>query len=110
MPVELGYFTVKVKDPQSAKKFYGAVFGWEFEDGSTHVRNTKFPLGLAEGGPGDIRFAYFKVDDIEAAVGRVTANGGHVLERHQYPSGPNAVCLDDQGTTFSLWQPAPGFE
>ena len=69
MPVELGYFTVKVKDTESAKKFYGAVFGWEFENGSTHVRNTKFPLGLAEGGPGDIRFAYFKLTTSKQRLG-----------------------------------------
>lgn len=110
MPVELGYFTLKVKDTEVAKTFYGAVFGWEFEAGSTHVSNTKFPLGLAEGGPDDFRFAYFRVDDIEAAIGRVRASGGYLLERHEYPSGPNAVCLDDQGTTFSLWKPAAGYE
>jgi predicted enzyme related to lactoylglutathione lyase len=110
MPVELGYFTLKVKDMEKAKAFYGAAFGWEFEEGSSHVANTKFPLGLAEGGPGEFRFVYFRVDDLEAGMKKITDAGGYILERHTYPSGPNAICSDDQGTSFALWQPAPGYE
>jgi len=58
----------------------------------------------------DVRFAYFGVADLEAAVKSVTANGGTVKSRNTYPSGPNAICSDDQETVFALWQPAPGFE
>jgi predicted enzyme related to lactoylglutathione lyase len=109
MPVELGYFTLKVKDVARAKVFYGALFGWEFEDGG-HVRNTRFPMGLSGGGPIDISFAYFRVDDLEQILARLPALGGTVLGRETYPSGPNAKCADDQGMVFVLWQPAPGFE
>ncbi len=110
MPVELGYFTLKVKDVARAKAFYGALFGWQFEDGGGHVVNTKFPLGIAPGGPVDTSFAYFRVDDLEATLARLPALGGSVLQRATYPSGPNATCSDDQGTAVVLWQPAPGFE
>ena len=110
MPVELGYFTLKVKDIDRAKKFYGALFGWQFEDGSTHVANTKFPLGIAEGGPLDMSGSvYFRVDDLEAFLPKVTALGGEVRGRAKYPSGPNATITDDQGTVITLWQPAPGY-
>ena len=111
MPVELGYFTLQVADVARAKAFYGALFGWTFEAGSSHVANTKFPLGLSPGGPVDVSdFVYFRVDDLEAILPRVAAFGGEVRERAVYPSGPNAACADDQGTIFTLWQPAPGFE
>jgi predicted enzyme related to lactoylglutathione lyase len=38
------------------------------------------------------------------------ALGGVAGEISESPSGLSAVCGDDQGTRFSLWQPAPGFE
>lgn len=109
MPVELGYFTLKVADVERAKTFYGALFGWTAEPNG-HVNNTKFPVGLSRGGPVDISFAYFSVADLESAVTQVIALGGSVRDRAVYPSGANAICVDDQGTIFTLWQPAPGFE
>jgi uncharacterized protein len=109
MPVELGYFTLPVKNLARAKTFYGALFGWEIEEGG-HVANTTFPLGLSANGPAEFPNAYFRVNDIDAAAARVTQLGGHVRSRNQYPSGPNAVCADPDGTVFSLWQPAPGYE
>lgn len=109
MAVELGYFTLYVKDLARAKRFYGALFGWEIEEGG-HVANTTFPLGLSPNGPAEFPNAYFRVSDIDAAAARVTQLGGEVRSRNRYPSGPNAVCADPDGTVFSLWQPAPGYE
>jgi predicted enzyme related to lactoylglutathione lyase len=109
MPVELGYFTLPVKNLARAKAFYGALFGWEIEEGG-HVANTTFPLGLSQNGPAEVPNAYFRVDDIEAAAAHATQLGGSVRARNQYPSGLNAVCADPDGTVFSLWQPAPGYE
>ena len=109
MPNELGYFTLPVKDLATAKRFYSALFGWEIEAGG-HVSNTRFPLGLSPSGPAELPNAYFRVDDIDEAVARVSELGGMVRSRNSYPSGPNAVCVDPDGTVFSLWQPAPGFE
>jgi len=109
MPVELGYFTLPVKNLARAKTFYGALFGWEIEE-SGHVANTTFPLGLSPDGPAEIPNVYFRVEDIDRAAARVTQLGGQVRSRNQYPSGPNAVCMDPDGTVFSLWQPAPGYE
>jgi len=109
MIIELGYFTLKVADIARARAFYGALFGWEFE-GNGHVGNTKFPLGISGGGPVDVSFAFFRVADLEDAIARLTTLGGQVRRRRNPPSGANAECSDDQGTIFSLWQPAPGFE
>jgi len=109
MAVELGYFTLPVKNLANAQRFYGPLFGWEFEE-SGHVANTKFPLGVSPNGPAELPFVYFRVANIDAAAARVVELGGEVRERHVYKSGPNAVCADPDGTVFSLWQPAPGYE
>jgi predicted enzyme related to lactoylglutathione lyase len=109
MAVELGYFTLPVKSLDNAKRFYGALFGWEFA-ASGHIENTTFPLGISPDGPAELPFVYFRVADIDAAAARVTQLGGTVRSRNTYPSGPNAVCADPDGTVFSLWQPAPGYE
>jgi predicted enzyme related to lactoylglutathione lyase len=111
MPVELGYFTLRVKDIGRATRFYGALFGWEFDESpkGAHVKNTKLPIGLDGGGPSDISFAYFQVDDISAAMAQIVDLGGTVRERIESPAGLMAVCADDQDTLFSLWQAAPGF-
>ena len=53
---------------------------------------------------------YFRVDDIAAYAARVRQLGGEVLSETTYDSGPNAVCVDDQGRRFQLWQPAPGYD
>ena len=112
VPVELGYLTLNVADVERARRFFGALFGWEFEGGpnGAHIKNTKLPIGLAPGGPVNIAFAYFKVTDIDAAMARARELGGSARDRSESPSGLSAVCTDDQGTEFSLWQPAPGFE
>jgi len=41
-----------------------------------------------------------------AAVERVRAAGGHADEPERKPYGLIAECVDDQGATFRLWQPA----
>ena len=111
MAAELGYFTISVKDVPRAMKFYGALFGWTFEQSGNgaHINNTEFPLGLAQGEPVDLHFAYFRIADMVATTAKVKSLGGSVKSQNEYPSGLNAVCIDDQGTMFSLWQPAPGF-
>jgi uncharacterized protein len=111
MVTEIGYLTLSVADIDRATAFYGALFGWTFETGpgGAHVGNTKLPMGLAELGPADFRFLYFRVDDIAAAKASLVNLGGRIVEESEAPSGLNAVCADDQGTIFSLWQPAAGF-
>jgi predicted enzyme related to lactoylglutathione lyase len=112
MPVELGYFTLQVKDVRRAQTFYGALFDWEFDESpkGAHVKNTKLPLGLDPGGPTNIPFVYFRVQDIDVALKKIVQLGGAVHERTESPAGAMAVCADDQNTVFSLWQAARGFD
>src|ERR1700761_4055657 len=110
--VELGYFTIGVADVARAMKFYGALFGWEFgdvTDAYAHVSNTVLPFGLRKDAPADLASFYFRVGDMKAMVAKVRELGGAPGEIQDYPSGLNSVCKDDQGTVFSLWQPATGY-
>jgi uncharacterized glyoxalase superfamily protein PhnB len=112
--VELGYFTLALPDTVAAGRFYGELFGWTTEPGNSgaeyaHVNNTKLPLGFTPGPADEPPVLYFRVDDIAAYEARVAELGGTVLSETTYDSGPNAVCVDDQGRRFELWQPAPGY-
>src|SRR6201986_537947 len=102
MPVELGYFTLSVGDLKRAKSFYGALFGWTFEEGG-HVANTRFPLGIAAGAPGDQSKSYFKVPHVDGMVRNGEQLGGKVRSRTPIPSGPNAVGGGDSGGILCLW-------
>jgi uncharacterized glyoxalase superfamily protein PhnB len=113
-PVELGYFTLGFANTQKAGRFFGSLFGWETEQGHSgaeyaHVSNTRLPLGFTPDGVDSPPALYFQVDDIDRYAAKVVELGGRVVSRETYESGPNAVCRDDQGREFQLWQAAPGY-
>jgi uncharacterized protein len=114
MAVELGYVTIPVPSVPRAGVFFGALFGWDFQQmagpGAAHIGNTKLPFGFSTGGPIDYSTLYFKVTDIKAAAAKVASLGGSAGAVSENPSGLTAACKDDQGTAFSMWQPAPGFD
>ena len=113
MPVELGYVTIPVLSVPRAKAFFEALFGWKLEEmsgpDSAHVCNTKLPFGFTTGGPVDYSALYFQVTDIKSMVAKVAALGGSAGNLEENRSGFLTICKDDQGTGFSLWQPAAGF-
>jgi uncharacterized glyoxalase superfamily protein PhnB len=117
-PVEPGYLTINPTDPVRASEFFSALFAWDLThsnpDGSGHVGNTRFPLGIAsaqfgaDAGHGATT-VYFRVDDPEHYAQLVEQLGGRVLARKDYDSGASITCEDDQGYRFELWQPASGY-
>ena len=112
MTNSLGYFTLDTVDLARAKAFYGGLFGWTFEDqGATyaHVVGSDPACGFtkAERAHGHSNL-YFRVEDVDAAVARVTELGGRAAVPADSASGRSATVCDDQGVSFSLWQPAEG--
>jgi uncharacterized glyoxalase superfamily protein PhnB len=102
--------TMAVRDPDRAKEFYEVVLQVPFSSGhpgAWRTDATRPPLGIrsSEGAEPGAQLSY-RVDDIAAAVGRVRAAGGHADEPERRPYGLLAECVDDQGATFRLWQPA----
>jgi uncharacterized glyoxalase superfamily protein PhnB len=123
-PSEPYYMTICCADVERAATFYGAVLDWQFGEpnasGGRHVTNTSFPIGLRPVGPGTVADTshatagvvdvWFTVRDFDDAVERVRGAGGTVVEVNTHDSGREAVCEDDQGVTFKLSEPAPGYD
>ena len=103
-------------DPEAARKFYQAVFGWEYDVGGSEFGGyTTARLGqyTTAGIVGQQMEAlpaawalYFATNDIHADTARAEGLGAKVL----YPAmqvgefGGMATCADPTGATFSLWQ------
>jgi len=102
--------TMVARDAHRAKEFYQAVLQVPFSSGhpgAWRTDQTTPPLGVipAEGAEPEVQLSY-RVDDMAAAVERVRGAGGHADPPERKPYGLLAECVDDQGTTFRLWQPA----
>ncbi len=102
--------TITAPDSRAAKEFYEAVLQVPFASahpGTWRTGETRPPLGIlpSEGAEPGVQLSY-RVDDIAAAVERVRAAGGQAGEPERRPFGLSALCADDQGLVFRLWQPA----
>lgn len=113
---------LNTRDPEASKSFYGAAFGWGFEE-------RQFESGLytsikvggdSVGGMIDITgrapdevpphwLAYFAVDDTDAAVARATESGGElVLEPFDIAEvGRIALVKDPFGAVFAVMTADP---
>ncbi|WP_338895379.1 VOC family protein [Streptomyces sp. TG1A-60] len=128
-PGSLSWTELYTTDAAAAKEFYGGIFGWEFGDmpmpggGGTYSLITPTGLpeermqgGLMELGAQALALAngrpywhpVFAVDDCDAAVARVTENGGSVQMGPEDAEGVGrlAVCLDPSNADFVLLTPA----
>jgi uncharacterized glyoxalase superfamily protein PhnB/catechol 2,3-dioxygenase-like lactoylglutathione lyase family enzyme len=107
---DTAYVAMTVPDVQRAKEFYETVLQVPFvpaHPGTWRTDATTPPVGIlpsADAAP-QVQLSY-RVDDIAAAVERVRAAGGHADEPERRPFGLSAECVDSEGATFRLWQPA----
>ncbi|HMD92471.1 MAG TPA: VOC family protein [Trebonia sp.] len=97
-------------DSGRAKEFYEAVLQVPFSAGHPGAWRTEQitpPLAImpSAGTEPEVQLS-FRVDDIAAAVERVRAAGGRADDPQRRRFGLSTECVDDQGTTFRLWQPA----
>jgi predicted enzyme related to lactoylglutathione lyase len=121
------WFELATHDQSAAKHFYGALFGWTFEDnpmgeGSVY---TMFKLGgrdvaaaytldpqqAAQGVPPNWS-VYFKADDADATLAKVVQGGeGGAAGKVHMPAFDvgdyvrMAVCADTEDAVFCLYQP-----
>lgn len=104
-------------DRDAALRFYGAVFGWSFEN---HLQrgDRAYDLATLDGrvvaaigsGPSDTTATwttYIGVDDVEAAVANVEAAGGTVVAPplRAGSAGRLALVTDPTGANLALWEP-----
>jgi predicted enzyme related to lactoylglutathione lyase len=100
-----------VADTAGAQKFYGELFGWEFEPagGGARIRTGGIPGGLHPDGRGPEVLVFYSVPDLDEAVRRIRELGGEVDEDvgGEDESGRWLYsCRDDQGVVFGLLEPA----
>jgi predicted enzyme related to lactoylglutathione lyase len=106
-PGEVSYITYQVPDSTAFKAFYSRVLYWTFQPGRIQdgwqVEQTHPMAGVAGGSASAVTVPMWMVEDVEAAVERVRAAGGTVIdEPSQQAYGKSALCTDDQGTRFYL--------
>ena len=106
-------------DPEAATKFYGGLFGWEFEDRMPEGSDGRYYVATLGGrmvgavgsqmGGGDAPPAwgmYVAVDDADATAAKVRdAAGTVVMEPFDVgDAGRMAVFADPSGAVFCVWQ------
>ncbi len=105
-------------DLEGALRFYGDLFGWEFEDageeaGHYHqaLKDGKRVAGLGPNQPGSPPMAfwttYFSGTDVDAHATAITENGGKVLfgPLEVFEQGRMLVGQDPTGAMFGIWEP-----
>lgn len=120
-PGTFGWNELGTRDPARAKEFYGAVFGWGFEDEESERGGTYSVWKVGDamvGGMLDIAgmlpdeipahwLVYFTVEDADAAIAKVEAGGGDVrFGPMDVPVGRFAVVGDPFGAVFAVMQPS----
>jgi len=116
-PGQIVWYDLVTDDVEAVQTFYGGLFGWTFEqvqgDGVVYhvIRHGGEAIGgmaHADDGNGDLSssrwLSLMSVDDVDAAVARVEANGGtvHVGTTHNPTRGDLALVEDSEGAIFVL--------
>ena len=116
MPGEVTFFELGVGDTERGRAFYEGLLGWTFEPAPSGqgfaITTPNVPGGMHGGDAGTPPYVFFRVDDMEAALGRVRELGG-VAEEVDVEGdeasiarfGRFKLCRDDQGSPFGLHQP-----
>jgi predicted enzyme related to lactoylglutathione lyase len=101
-------------DVERAKRFYGAVAGWEFSEMAGMPGYLVFRTSPEAGGGlgvrgesvGDVVRVYIDVDDLEGAVDAATANGGTVVTPPSDIPGQGrfAAVKDPEGNEIGLYE------
>ena len=118
VPGHFCWIELATSDPESAKGFYSGLFGW--------TKSTPVDMGemgtyqvFAHGGvdiggmmglgnaPASCWLPYFGTNGVDAAIGRITGNGGTLVHGPQeVPGGAFiAVVRDPQGAHFAVVGP-----
>ena len=111
---------VTTPDLEAGKRFYGAVFGWEFQDtgpdfghytmalkDGKEVAAVTPPAPGTDSGVPPAWSTYLASSDAGATAARVEANGGKIIMGPmEIPgSGHMLVGFDPSGAPFGVWQP-----
>jgi predicted enzyme related to lactoylglutathione lyase len=127
------WYELMTTDSDAAAAFYGAVVGWKIEahtdpasasdgmdyrmivrsDGGNAGGVLKLTDQMCAGGARPIWLGYLYVDDVDAAVAKIVADGGKsMMPAFDIEVGRIAMVADPQGLPFYVMTPIPpaGFE
>jgi predicted enzyme related to lactoylglutathione lyase len=105
-PIKPSLIEFPADDPERARQFWSRMLGLELEprresDGEGWQTLGAPHVGVHARGPGpgdSFSLPYFTVDDLAAALERVSALGGTVV----HPGAVWAICRDSEGSPFGL--------
>jgi predicted enzyme related to lactoylglutathione lyase len=96
-------------DAERSRRFWEELLGVALDERApgegqgrqTHTGGAELGVHPRGPGPGDrVSLPYFAVDDLRAALGRVSELGGEVI----HPGERWAICRDSEGSPFGLAQ------
>jgi predicted enzyme related to lactoylglutathione lyase len=119
-PGTFSWVDLSTSDPEAAKSFYEALFGWTHEDlptgNGTYTMfrlNGKDVAAVSQQQPDEANQGipphwnnYVTVEDVDQSAGKVSGLGGTVLVEpfDVLDAGRMAVVADPTGAVFMLWQ------
>lgn len=110
----IDYIEISVLDLDEAKRFYGAAFGWTFNDygpgyagivraGGGEAGGLCVAETVVAGGPLVILYS----EDLDATLRRVTEAGGSIARpAYEFPGGRRFHFTDPSGNELAVWSPA----
>jgi predicted enzyme related to lactoylglutathione lyase len=118
-PGTFSWVDLGTTDANAAKKFYGGLFGWTFDDqpsgpgmtysmcklGDEHVC-ALYTMDKAMAGMPPFWLSYVTVEDADATAKKVAQNGGKVMKEpfDVMTFGRMAVITDPSGGSLAVWQ------
>jgi PhnB protein len=114
-PASVSYLFIPASEPLRSAEFYEAVFGWAihgrdtgrpgFTDGTGYVSGKWVTDQAISTEPGLLPYIY--VDDVDAAVARIRAEGGEVVQAPRADGNLRfATFRDPAGNVLGLWRAA----
>lgn len=113
MAGELVHYELTAVDADRAQRFWGGLFGWQFQGSGmpgmdyrmAQINETSgAAISQAEETSGHPN-VYLATDDIDASLAKVHELGGQAGEKSPVPGfGWFAACTDTEGNAFHLWQ------
>jgi hypothetical protein len=119
-PGTFSWAELATTNSEAAKKFYGPLFGWKFDDmpsgpGMTYTMNkvgdqyasALFQMGEGMKGMPPAWAAYVTVDNVDEATKRAVGNGAKALKEpfDVMDVGRMSVIQDPTGAALCFWQP-----
>jgi predicted enzyme related to lactoylglutathione lyase len=109
----IDYVEIPVSDPVEARKFFAALFGWEFQEWGPDYLS--FNDGRLDGGmyraetPASTSgvLLVFYSEDLARDIQRVTDLGGSICkEIFEFPGGQRFHFKDTGGNEYAMWSEA----